>query len=132
MTFDIYPLPDTVRKVPSPHAVAVWDATRTDGHISAAKARLLAPELDRENATAYRVNSEPPVGKIALYVCIPHIHGIRALHTKPSEGRHRMVLRFPLRCVGCETAFTARVGVAPTDLTRFYPPRGTRRRSRAT
>ncbi|GGL86568.1 hypothetical protein GCM10009706_26590 [Curtobacterium citreum] len=31
-----------------------------------------------------------------------------------------MIMRFPLRCVGCETAFTARVGVAPTDLTRFY------------
>ena len=68
-----------------PNAVAVWDLSRKVGYISAAKARLLAPELDRVNATAYRVNGEPPAEKIALYVQIPHIKGIRALQTNSSK-----------------------------------------------
>lgn len=60
------------------NAVAVWDATRKVGHISAAKARLFAPELDRIGAVAFRVRGEPPTDRISLFVHLPNIAGVRS------------------------------------------------------
>ncbi|WP_156794807.1 HIRAN domain-containing protein [Curtobacterium sp. BH-2-1-1] len=76
-----------VREPSNPHdsnAVAVWDTTRKVGYISAAKASLLAPELDRVNAPAFRVNGESSADKIALHVHLPHIKGVRALQINSS------------------------------------------------
>ncbi|MEI3848627.1 MULTISPECIES: hypothetical protein [unclassified Microbacterium] len=33
-----------------------------------------------------------------------------------------MISRYSLRCPGCDEAFVARIGVQPTDITRFYFP----------